>query len=62
MSRTVLVITAFNTVLNAVLNYVLMQQMGVAGIALSTTLVHLLSTLLFAAAVATGLKARRSTA
>jgi putative peptidoglycan lipid II flippase len=52
MNRTVLGITAFNTVFNIVLNYFLMQRMGVAGIALSTTLVHFVSTLLFATAVA----------
>jgi len=51
LNRTVFMITAFNTVLNIVLNYLLMQRMGVAGIALSTTLVHLISTGLFAGAV-----------
>ncbi|HEV2382128.1 MAG TPA: lipid II flippase MurJ [Terriglobia bacterium] len=36
-------ITALNTVLNAVLNWVLMRRYGVAGIALSTSIVYLVS-------------------
>ncbi|NQV21283.1 MAG: hypothetical protein HQ511_07695 [Rhodospirillales bacterium] len=59
-NRIVFAITAFNSVLNVVFNYVLMQSMGVAGIALSTTLVHLLSTLLFAAAAAARIRTLKS--
>jgi len=36
-------IAALNTVLNAVLNLVLMRHYGVAGIALSTSIVYLVS-------------------
>jgi Na+-driven multidrug efflux pump len=36
-------ITAWNTVLNALLNWVLMWRYGVAGIALSTSIVYLSS-------------------
>ncbi|HTV53486.1 MAG TPA: lipid II flippase MurJ [Terriglobia bacterium] len=39
----IMVITAVNAVLNLVLNYVLMKLMGVAGIALSTSIVYALS-------------------
>jgi putative peptidoglycan lipid II flippase len=60
LSRVVFVITAFNTVLNVVLNYLLMQRMGVAGIALSTTLVHLISTGLFTSAVTRRLRQTKS--
>lgn len=59
-NRIVFAITAFNSVLNVGLNYVLMQSMGVAGIALSTTLVHLLSTLLFAVAAAARIRTFKS--
>jgi putative peptidoglycan lipid II flippase len=62
LNRTVFVITTFNTVLNVVLNYVLMQRLGVAGIALSTTLVHLISTGLFAGAVVRRLRQAKNSA
>ncbi len=52
LNRAVFAITAFNSVLNVALNYWLMQSMGVAGIALWSTLVHVLSILLLAVVAA----------
>lgn len=61
MNRTIFAITAFNSILNVALNYGLMQSMGVAGIALSTTLVHLVSMGLLAIAVVARIRTLRST-
>jgi putative peptidoglycan lipid II flippase len=53
------VVAGCNLVVNVVMNYWLMQRMGVKGIALSTTIVHIFSMLLLALLVGVALKQKR---
>jgi len=55
-SRSIMLICLVNMLVNVVANYVLMKYMGVSGIALSTSLVYLISCALIFGALVHGLR------